>query len=135
MPEPEAIARVLAADEIMGPRAAAAFCEVSERTVYNYREHAERPEVAEICARLKEAARTEFAQATAVAREKLLAKVLTLCEEADVDKLREVVGAFKTVHDANVSERIIGAGLDIDSLGAASQAGRNEGSKPYGTKH
>lgn len=118
--DPDVIAQVLVDATALGDEAAARKHGISTRTIGNYRARLRgdpEGEIAGLFAIKRKAISERWLKATADARDKLLAKVLTLVEQAEAEQLRDVVGALKIVHDANVSERVIADGLGSEGTG------------------
>lgn len=129
--DPDAVARAIVDATVIGDAAAAEKHGVSVRTIGKYRATLrENPEgeLAELVQVKRKALSERWLRSTADARDKLLAKVLTLVDVADVDQLRDVVGALKIVHDANVSERVIADGLGGEGPGAP---GADQAASPF----
>ena len=122
MLDAERIAQVIIDAAALGDDVAGAKHGLSTRTLRRYRERlVTEPdgEVASLVQVKRKALSERWLVATAEARDRLLAKVLTLAENADTEQLRDVVGALKIVHDANVSERVIADGLGGEGAGDA----------------
>lgn len=129
--DPETVAQILVDATALGDAAAAERHGVSVRTIGNYRALLRRDpegEAAELFAVKRKAISERWLRSTADARDKLLAKVLTLVEKAEPEQLRDVVGALKIVHDANVSERVIADGLGGEGAG---EPGPDQATAPF----
>lgn len=116
--DPHIIAQVLVDAAVLGDAIAAQQHCLSERTIQRYRaKYAEDPTVSGLVAEQKKKLTADWIDRTATARNRILTKVLTLVDGSD--NLREVVGALKIVHDANVSEKVIRDGLGEPGTGTA----------------
>ena len=112
-PDPARIARIVTDAKLLGCKAAAEKHDVSTKTVTRYLQAAADDETLsqKVLENIQKVEGNWLDTAKRV-RSKLLTKIERMCEAADQDQLREVVGAYKIVNDGILIDQGMNEGDD-----------------------